>query len=281
MQPELIARVDKLLDEFMAVVDALAEERHLQRGIARSQLPNSMVAILGRDQLTILAQFRMENRYASYYNNPKVSLTPQQAANSAQWEFGMDDAFIIQFPASLLDQSPKERLAALQEVSGRHIDSEFQRLVQLLSLMRTRPIFGQAMQSLGARSALLLLPREAENGKNSEAIIRTADALGLDAYGPEDIRSGKSAIRELWNYINEATVIIADLTGSDPEVMYGLGIAHTIGKVTILIHPQGSKYLTDIPRTHGIEYEDSEEGRLKLEEQLLGTLRSMLAPVAE
>jgi hypothetical protein len=280
MPPELMKKVDELLDEFMAVVDAMAKERHLQRGIARSQLPCSMVAILDKEKLSILAQFRMENRFASYYHNPRISLTPQQAANSAQWEFGMEDAFVIQFPGSLLDQSSLERLSALQEVSGQHIDSEFLRLAQNISLMRTRPIFGQASVALGARSALLLLPRENDNAEISEAILRTAGSLGLAAYEPDDIRGGRSSVQDLWNCINEAAVIIADLTGSEPEVMYGLGIAHTIGKVTILIQPQGSKYLKDIPRTHCIEYEDSIEGRLKMEAQLSGMLRSMLAPIA-
>ena len=78
----------------------------------------------------------------------------------------------------------------------------------------------------------------------------------------------------MWYSLNQAAVIIADLTGTDAGVMYGLGIAHTLGKETILIHPQGSKYLTDIPRTYRIEYEDSNVGRAKLEEQLSEMLRS-------
>jgi len=92
MEAELSARVDKLIDEFMVIVDATAEERHLQKGIARSQLPCSMVAILDKNSLSILAQFRMENRTASYFYKPDIALTPQQAANSAQWEFGFADA---------------------------------------------------------------------------------------------------------------------------------------------------------------------------------------------
>ena len=58
MSLELQARIDRLLDEFMQSVDAIAQDRHLQKGIARSQLPSSMVAILDRDTLSILAQFR-------------------------------------------------------------------------------------------------------------------------------------------------------------------------------------------------------------------------------
>jgi len=63
--------------------------------------------------------------------------------------------------------------------------------------------------------------------------------------------------------------------------MYGLGIAHTLGKETILVQPQGSKYLTDIPRTYRIEYEDSKAGRAKLEEELSERLCSMRQLIAE
>ena len=261
--------MDKLIEEFMAIVDAMTEERHLQKGIARSQLPCSMVAILDKERLSILAQFRLENRFASYFYKPDIALTPQQAANSAQWEFGFEDAFIIQFPAELLEQSTQERHAALQKVASEHIDSEFLRLEEMLSLMRTRPIFGQAV-SAGRRKDAPSAPapgcRTCEEMRRPYLNASQANNLPIDE--AEDIRSGRSAVREMWDSLNHAAVIIADLTGADAGVMYGLGIAHTLGKETILIHPQGSKYLTDIPRTYRIEYEDSDAGRAKLEEQL-------------
>jgi hypothetical protein len=281
MEAELSAKVDKLIDEFMAIVDATTEERHLQRGIARSQLPCSMVAILDKKSLSILAQFRLENRTASYFYKPDIALTRQQAANSAQWEFGFDDAFIIQFSANLIEQSAQERHAALQEVASTHIDSEFQRLEKMLSLMRTRPIFGQAAEPVGAKTLFLLLPRDANLRGNEKAILDASRANNLLIEEAEDIRNGRSAVREIWYSLNHAAVIIADLTGPDAGVMYGLGIAHTLGKETILIYPQGSKYLTDIPRTHRIEYENSDAGRAKLEEQLSLMLGTMLAPVVE
>jgi hypothetical protein len=281
MAPELQAKVDKLMEEFADVVDAMAEDRHLQKGIARIQLPFSMVAILDKENLSILAQFRMENRFASYFYKPNIALTPQQAANSAQWEFGFGDAYIIQFPGHLLDQSSNDRHSALQEVASQHIDSEFQRLAQMLSLMRTKPIFGQAAQPVGSRPILLLLPQDADLRRNQEAILKAIEANNLSENEAEDIRGGKSTVREMWYSINRAAVIIADLTGTDAGVMYGLGIAHTLGKETILIHPQGSKYLTDIPRTYSIEYEDSAAGRASLEEQLSQMLRSMLTSVVE
>jgi hypothetical protein len=63
--------------------------------------------------------------------------------------------------------------------------------------------------------------------------------------------------------------------------MYALGIAHTVGKETLLIYPKGSRYLVDIPRTHRIEYEDSESGREKLKGDLTRLLAEILEPVTD
>lgn len=279
MDAELSVKIDQLIDEFMAIVDATTEDRHLQRGITRSQLPCSVVAILDKNNLSILAQFRLENRITSYFYRPDLSLSPQLAANSAQWEFGFADAFIIQIPANLLEQSTADRHAALQKVANEHIDSEFLRLENMLSLMRTRPIFGEAAEQVASRTLLLLLPQDAKLRGNENAILKASQANGLPIIEAEDIRNGKSAVRDLWHSLNYAAVIIADLTGADGAVMYGLGIAHTLGKETILIHPQGSKYLTDIPRTYRIEYEESDAGRAKLEDSLSRMLEAILAPV--
>ncbi len=281
MQDELLAKVDKLIGEFMDIVEAITVDRHLQRGIARSQLPCSVVAILDKNNLSILAQFRLENRITSYFYRPDISLSPQQAANSAQWEFGFADAFVIQIPANLMEQSTADRHAALQKVASEHIDSEFLRLENMLSLMRTRPIFGQAGEPVGASTLLLLLPQDERLRGNEQAILNATSANSLSTIEAEDIRRGRSAVRDMWLSLNYAAVIIADLTGTDGGVMYGLGIAHTLGKETILIHPQGSKYLTDIPRTYRIEYEESENGRAKLSVELSRMLEAILAPVVK
>ncbi len=281
MPAELQAKVDKLLEEFMSAVDAVSEDRHLQKGIARSQLPSSMAAILDRENLNILAQFRSENRFATYIYNPSIAISPQKASMSAQWEFGFEDPFIIQIPAELLDRSPEERRPALEKIAAEHIDSEFKRFVGLLSLLRTRPIFGPAPMALDSRSAFVLLPSSERLNKNYPAIEKAVSENRVEIRLAKDIRDGQAAVKDLWESISGSRVIIADLTGPDPGVMYALGIAHTVGRDTILIYPRGSKYLVDIPRTRRIEYRKSEAGREKLGRDLSEMLKSMIEPVAE
>jgi hypothetical protein len=58
-----------------------------------------------------------------------------------------------------------------------------------------------------------------------------------------------------------------------------LGIAHTIGKETVLIFPWDSNYMVDIPKTHRIEYENGDSGLKKLKKDLSDILKVLLEPM--
>ena len=280
MPSDLQEKVDKLLDEFKAEVDAISQDRHLQRGIARSQLPCSMIAVIDRATLFIVAQFRSEGRLSTYFYTPDSSFEPRKVINSAMWEFGFEDPFLIQFPAELLDRDSADRKEALSKIASEHIDSEFLRFEGLLNLLTTRPIFGSAPHAFGQGSVLVLSSPEGSSKLVEEAISKASESAGLVPNFAVDIREGKQAVRELWLSINESRVIIADLAGPDPGVMYALGIAHTVGRDTVLIHPQGSRYLMNIPRTYSLEYSPDSPEQEKLQVELSDILKSMTLPIA-
>lgn len=281
MPTELQENVDRLIQEFTAIVNSLTDNRHLQRGIVRSQLPCSMVAILDEDSLFVAGQFSTQTRFSTYIYTPESRWPVEKIKSSAQWEFGFEDSFIIRFPAGLLDQDAGQRHDELERIASEFIDSEFSRFIGLISLLRTRPIFGPPPNAIESRSAFLLMPADEAARKNYDTIVKAAEESGMAVETAGDIRGGRSVVRDLWVSLNMARIVIADLTGTDPGVMYGLGIAHTVGKESILIVPQGSNYLTDIPKTQLIEYEDSEEGRTMLEQELSGILSSMMQPIEE
>lgn len=135
MPVELREKVDRLLDEFMAQVDTISQNRNLQKGIARSQLPCDMLAA--------------------------------------------------------------KRSGSLRKIAMDHIDSEFIRFSSLISLLRTRPIFG-AVPATGSPSAALLILPSSDAHKTSQIIIQVTEAERLPTELAQDVRRGKSAIREVW-----------------------------------------------------------------------------------
>jgi len=87
-------------------------------------------------------------------------------------------------------------------------------------------------------------------------------------------------MQDIWKSICEARLIIADLTGLNPNVMYELGVAHTLGKETLIIYRQDEniKFPFDLAYIRRIEYENTPVGGTKLVSELKATLQAILSP---
>lgn len=283
MPAELQQKINRLLDEFGALVQGISQERHLQRAVVRSLLTCSLVALLDKNDLFILAQRHFGMPSSLFIHVPNKQLTPQQALDSARWEFGLEDPFLISFPSALLEQNEVQRRLVLEAIAVAHIDSELQRVVKMTSLIQINPLFGPASYGVDERLAFILMPFAEDLTRVYTSIIKPAvEATGLVCRRADDFKTNKAIIQDIWKAICEARVVIADLTDLNPNVMYELGIAHTVGKETILIYQRGRgkdpKFPFDLAHIRRIEYEDSATGGKKLENDLFDTLKSILKP---
>jgi hypothetical protein len=83
---------------------------------------------------------------------------------------------------------------------------------------------------------------------------------------------------DIWKSVCEARFIIADITDRNPNVMYELGIAHTVGKETILIHQSSgtTRFPFDISHIRIIDYQDTATGGAELRTKLSATISAVL-----
>jgi hypothetical protein len=100
------------------------------------------------------------------------------------------------------------------------------------------------------------------------------EGCGLRAERADDF-TGHDVMEDVWKGLNEAQVVVADITGKNPNVFYELGIAHTLGKNIILVTQNLSEVPFDVNRYRIIEYEAG--GYDKLKEQLMRFLSALLA----
>lgn|GEM_PF-4790076 len=77
---------------------------------------------------------------------------------------------------------------------------------------------------------------------------------------------------EIFDDIQKAKVIIADLTGANPNVFYELGICHALKRNVILLKRAGSNVPFDLHGIRHLEYEDRLGGVSRLREILKETL---------
>ena len=77
----------------------------------------------------------------------------------------------------------------------------------------------------------------------SDFIKPVLEDAGFDVLRANDIRSTQNVMRDIFEAITKSDLIVADLTGSNPNVFYELGIAHALKRPVILL----TQIIDDVP----------------------------------
>ena len=80
------------------------------------------------------------------------------------------------------------------------------------------------------------------SGEVWATIKSTMTALGFRCTRADE-QYGHQILEDIWRGICEASIVIADVTGRNPNVYYELGIAHVLGRRVLLLTQDGG----DIP----------------------------------
>ena len=70
----------------------------------------------------------------------------------------------------------------------------------------------------------------------------------------DDIYGSGSLMDDIWKGIQEAEIVITDLTGRSPNVLYELGLAHVIGKRVLLLTRDEKDIPVDLAQFKYIQY---------------------------
>lgn len=139
------------------------------------------------------------------------------------------------------------------------------------------PIWKSRDFSISENMCFIVMPFDKKYNKIYDECIRTT----LSKFNMEALRSDECTTHEIiegiWIKINEARVIIVDVTGQNPNVMYELGIAHVLGKPIILLSSdKADKLPFDIRNYRHIIYKRSKKGLQKLQKELEHMVNQLL-----
>lgn len=107
-----------------------------------------------------------------------------------------------------------------------------------------------------------------------------AKALGLECCRADSVFGGGALMDKIWELIRSAVVVIADITEHNPNVYYELGIAHGLGKETILLWADdGNDIPSDLRHLEYIRYENLIGGSRNLKRRLWIALEKVMKSI--
>lgn len=139
-----------------------------------------------------------------------------------------------------------------------------------------KPIFNSPVPKVNESLCFVLMPfREPWSDEVWSNMIRpSVEELGLQCLRA-DSTHGLSIIEDIWTSMNQCSFIIADLTKVNPNVMYEMGIVHTIGKPSILITQELSNRPFDVSHLRQYPYEVTPSGANKFKAKMHEVIRDI------
>jgi hypothetical protein len=143
--------------------------------------------------------------------------------------------------------------------------------------LRIDPIFTKRKFTAESDLLFVLMPFTEElEVIYADHIKKVAQKLNLRCRRADDIFSNSVIIEDIWDFINRARLIIADLTNKNPNVFYEVGLAHVVGKPVVLITQSIDDIPFDLRHLRHIVYEYTPRGMQKFEETLQNTVEFIL-----
>ncbi len=151
---------------------------------------------------------------------------------------------------------------------------------ELTSSSRTQAlgkIFGGGTFTLNPQLCFVLMPfAEKFQPIYDDHIQPTVKRTGLQCERADEIRGPNLISWDIWERVNRARFLVAELTDQNPNVFYELGLAHAISKDVILLTQSMDFVPFDLKALRCICYEFTPRGMQKLEESLFETIQTLI-----
>ena len=110
----------------------------------------------------------------------------------------------------------------------------------------------------------------------NHGIKAAVEDVGLVSQRADDIHKPGHILTQIWEALLAARIVVADLTRTNGNVLYELGLAHVLGHQAVLLTQQIADIPFDLKSQRHIEYQPTREGIESLRVELRKALREIL-----
>lgn len=218
--------------------------------------------------LNIQQVFAFHNILVELYRNGAIETTTDMTDDEIIRTFQIGDPISA---VKIKEIHIAKRMAFMQHI----FNISMSEIVTRGMPMKIYPVFGEPVEhkSTGWSDIFVIMPfLEQLKEVYEQAILPTAKKVKMTCRRGDDFFSSDRIMDEVWAAIYHSKVCIADCTGRNPNVFYELGIAHTLGRPSILIAHKIEEIPFDIRDRRIIIYDDTPEGMTELGNALEKTI---------
>jgi hypothetical protein len=148
----------------------------------------------------------------------------------------------------------------------------------VVAVMGFHPIFGNRTTATEKDSCFYLGPfADPFNTIYADHIAPVFNKLNYVITRADEIFSTDVIVEDIWVAINSASLIVAEVTGKNPNVLYEMGMAHTIGKPVLMVSQSVDDIPFDLRHRRCVVYSYTPQGCRKLEEGISQTVEYLNA----
>lgn len=188
------------------------------------------------------------------------------------------NAIGVSFPISYLSLKGDELKEAQKKVAGLLIDPATEDVERKKRIVRVNPIYRGRDFLIEPALCFVLMEFTSPYNEIYDTLIRpTVEQEGFRCLKSDDIFSTTSVIEDIWSNINKAILIIAEISSNNPNVMYELGICHTVGKNVMMITQKPDEIPFNFRHMRCYPYENDIPGSKELRKNIKSVIQHIRA----
>ena len=276
-------KIQQKINRILSFLDQEIREQTRTRGIKPEFIkllhPINYAAIATINEIHIVATNQNVGgvQNIQFIDLQDKSLNLQTIISLVEKDLLYSNPFGFSFPKQFLKLTDLEKEQKAKEITEKYLEDEILTIEKLNRMVRINPIFQGRDFMINDKLVFMLSPfNEPYNTIYSDHIKPTVEKIdNIDCFRADNIYDNKPIIEDIWKSINEASIIISELTGRNPNVFYETGIAHTVGKEVILITQDIDDVPFDLRHLRCIVYEYTPRGIQLLETNLSNTIENI------
>ena len=146
--------------------------------------------------------------------------------------------------------------------------------------MQTPSEFFVRRHAPSEKTCFVLMPfEEGMTAVYEHGIKPLVESMNIQCRRADELYTTQGIMEDVWASIQSAEVVVADLTGKNPNVMYELGLCHALWKRVILLSQNKDDVPFDLRAWRVIWYDFTFAGSARLKEELQRAIAAVTAEV--